>query len=278
MTVPRRRWLRPRRILFAAVALVVLKLFVPSLERRMVFFPLTGEDTNPGALGIRYQPVTLTTSDNERLVLWQLEPAAPIADVVYFHGNGGNLSGWLPIFAAMHRLDIRVLAVDYRGYGRSTGVPSQDGLLRDADAVARYAHEHRTAGRPLVYWGRSLGGTIAAAATRVQKPDGVILESTFPEKVAVIRRQPILRALNLFSRRDFPTVDWLRGFDRPVLVMHGDRDSIIPYRLGQELFARLESPKTFVTLPGADHNDFVDLSNREYWNAVLAFIRGLPSG
>ena len=111
----------------------------------------------------------------------------------------------------------------------------------------------------------------------MQKPDGVILESTFPEKVAVIRRQPILRALNLFSRWDFPTVEWLRGFDRPVLVMHGDRDSIIPYRLGQELFARLESPKTFVALPGADHNDFVDLSNREYWNAVLAFIRRLPS-
>ena len=275
MKIPWRRWLRPRRILIAAIALIVLKLFVPSLERRMVFFPFTGEDTNPGTLGIHYQPVTLTTSDNERLALWQLEPAAPIADVVYFHGNGGNLSGWLPILASLHRLDIRVLAVDYRGYGLSTGVPSQDGLVRDAEAVARYAHAHRTPGRPLVYWGRSLGGAIAAAATRVEKPDGVILESTFPEKAAVIRRQPILRALNLFSTWDFPTVEWLRGFARPVLVMHGDRDSIIPYRLGEELFARLDAPKTFVTLRGADHNDFVDLSDRDYWDAVMAFIRGL---
>ena len=269
----RNRWLR--RILLWAMTLIMLKLFASSLERRMVFFPYPGEDVNPGRVGIRYQPVSLTTSDEERLALWQLEPDAPIADVVYFHGNGGNLSVWLPVFVAAHRHDLRVLAVDYRGYGRSTGTPSEEGLLLDAEAVVRYAHAHRTPGRPLVYWGRSLGGAIAAAATRVQKPDGLILESTFPDKASVIRRQPILRALNLLSAWRFSTRDWLRGFDRPVLVMHGDHDSIIPYRLGEELFAQLDSPKTFVTLRGADHNDPFDASNREYWDAVLTHIGGL---
>ena len=242
----------------------------------MVFFPLTGENANPRNVGIRYQQVALDTSDDERLVLWQLEPDAPIADVVYFHGNGGNLSVWLPVFLSLHRLDLRVLAVDYRGYGLSTGAPSEEGLLRDAEAVVRYAHAHRTANRPIVYWGRSLGGAIAAAATRVQNPDGLVLESTFPDKAAIIRQQPILRALNLFSTYRFPTLDWLRGFDRPVLVMHGDRDSVIPYRLGEELFAKLDSPKTFTRVRGADHNDAFDASNREYWDSVLTFIRGLP--
>jgi uncharacterized protein len=268
------RW--RRRILVLAGALIVLKLLVPFIERGMVFFPIAGEDANPGTVGIRYQPLTLRTSDDERVALWQLEPDAPVADVVYFHGNGGNLSVWLPVFASLHRLNLRVLAVDYRGYGLSTGTPSEEGLLRDAEAVIGHAHTHRTSGRPIVYWGRSLGGSIAAAATRVQKPDGLILESTFPDKASIIRRQPILRALNVFSTYRFPTLEWLQGFERPVLVMHGDRDSVIPYRLGEELFEQLSAPKTFVTLRGADHNDPFDTANHDYWNPVLAFIRSLP--
>lgn len=264
-----------RRMLVLAAGLIVLNLLASSLERYLVFLPSAGEDRNPGDAGIRYQPVTLTTSDDERLVLWQLEPDRPIADVVYFHGNGGNLSIWMPVLVTLHQLDLRVLAVDYRGYGRSTGVPSEEGLVRDAEAVVRYARGARTAGRPLVYWGRSLGGAIAAAATRAHAPDGVILESTFPDKASILRRQPVLRALNLFSTYRFSTLEALQGFDRPVLVMHGDRDSVIPYRLGRELFDRLDAPKRFVPIPGADHNDHFDHSNRTYWDPVVAFIEGL---
>jgi pimeloyl-ACP methyl ester carboxylesterase len=269
-----KRWLH--RVLVLAATLIVLKFLVPSIERRLVFFPFSGEDANPATVGIPYERVSITTSDGERLALWQLEPQSPVADVVYFHGNGGNLSVWLPVFMALHRMHLRVLAVDYRGYGLSTGTPSEEGLLRDAEAVVEYAQQHRTPARPLVYWGRSLGGAVAAAATRVARPDGLILESTFPDKASVIRRQPVLRALNVFATYRFPTLEWLHGFDRPVLVMHGDRDAVVPYRLGEELFERLQSPKSFVTLRGADHNDPFDITNREYWGPVLAFIEGLP--
>ena len=268
------RW--RHRVLVFAGALMVLKLIAPFIERRMVFFPFPGEDADPATLGLRYHKLTLATLDGERLAAWQLEPEAPIADVVYFHGNGGNLSLWLPVLASMHQHDLRVLAVDYRGYGLSTGTPSEDGLLRDAETVVRHAHTQR-ANRPTVYWGRSLGGAVAAAATGVQKPDGLILESTFPDKASIIRRQPILRALNLFATYRFATAESLRGFGRPVLVMHGDRDSVIPYRLGEELFAQVSGPKAFVTLRGADHNDPFDAGNREYWEPVLTFIRGLAT-
>ena len=264
-----------RRLLVILGALIVLRLLIPSIERRLVFFPFAGEDTNPGDAGINYRAVTLTTSDGERLVLWQLEPDAPIADVVYFHGNGGNLSVWMPVLVALHEHRLRVFAIDYRGYGLSTGTPSEEGLVRDAAAAVQHAVAHRTPGKPLIYWGRSLGGAVAAAATRVVQPDGLILESTFPDKASVIRRQPLLRALNTLSTFRFPTVDWLDGFERPVMVMHGNRDSVIPYRLGEELFERLTSPKTFVTIRGADHNDAFDASNRAYWDPVLAFVARL---
>ena len=273
------RWLVVGLLLVLAFT-AVFRSFVTALESRLVFFPAQGEDRTPAALGIRYQRVPLTTSDGERLNAWQLEPERPVADVVYFHGNGGNLSVWLPVLATLHARRIRVLAVDYRGYGLSTGTPTEDGVYRDAAAVVAHARRQRAEGvsRPLVYWGRSLGGAIAAAATRMASPDGLILESTFPEKSAVIRHQPVLRALNAFSSYRFPTSALLSDFTKPVLVMHGDRDSIIPFALGRELFERLGGRKQFVTVRGGDHNDAFDIDDEGYWGPVSAFIDSLVAG
>jgi fermentation-respiration switch protein FrsA (DUF1100 family) len=222
--------------------------------------------------------VRLDTSDGERLVAWQLEPERAIADVVYFHGNGGNLSVWLPVLATLHRLNLRVLAVDYRGYGLSTGTPSEQGLYRDAEAVVRHAVQRRQneGRRPLVFWGRSLGGPVAASATRVEAPDGLILESTFVDKAAVVRSNPVLRALNVFGKYRFPTVEMLEDFRKPILVMHAPRDSVIPYALGRQLYERLSPPKQFAGIADADHNDLFDISRETYWKPVRDFIGGLP--
>jgi fermentation-respiration switch protein FrsA (DUF1100 family) len=265
-------------VLTAVVAALLLKVVVSALEPKLVFFPYKGEDENPASLGIRYEAVRLRTADGEQLVAWQLEPDRPIADVVYFHGNGGNLSVWLPALASLHRSHLRVLAVDYRGYGGSTGTPSEKGLYLDAEAVVRHAaaRGRSDSARPLVFWGRSLGGPVAAAAARVQKPDGLILESTFADKAAVVKSNPVLRALNLFARYRFSTADLLAGVGTPVLVMHAQDDSVIPFALGRDLFERLSPPKQFVEIADADHNDLFDISREAYWKPVLAFIGTLP--
>lgn len=264
-----------RPLLLVLFGGVVLKTIVGSLEPRLVFFPYRGEEANPASLGLRYEQIRLTTSDGEHIVAWQLEPERPLADVVYFHGNGGNLSVWLPVLAALHGMQYRVLAVDYRGYGLSTGSPTEEGVYLDADAVVRHAEHSRAADRPFVFWGRSLGAPIAASATRAVMPDGLVLESAFPDKAAVVRTQPVLRVLNLFGSYRFSTVELLRGFQKPVLVMHGERDTIVPFTLGRELFDSLSAPRQFVAIPGADHNDFFDAGNRTYWDPAIRFIEGL---
>jgi pimeloyl-ACP methyl ester carboxylesterase len=264
-----------RFITVVIVAVLILKLAVSLLEPRMVFFPFQGENDTPATLGIRYHALKLRTSDGVHIAAWQLEPDNPKADIVYFHGNGGNLSLWLPVFATFHSFDYRVLAFDYRGYGLSEGSPSERGLMLDAEAVLQHASRSRKKDRPLVYWGRSLGGPIAAAAARVVTPDALVLESTFPDKVSVVRWNPVFRLLNLFSTYRFDTAAPLRGFDKPVLVVHGDADTIIPYALGQELYERLDAPKRFVTLRGADHNDLFDARNEAYWTPLRAFIDAL---
>jgi pimeloyl-ACP methyl ester carboxylesterase len=270
---------RPVRIAVGLVLVllggVVLKALVGSFESRLVFFPDPGESDTPSTLGLRHQVLHLTSADGERLVAWQLEPERPLADVVYFHGNGGNLSLWLPVFATLHRLGYRVLAVDYRGYGLSTGSPTEQGLYLDAEATVRHAARHRTRDRPLVFWGRSLGTAVAAAATRVVEPDGLVLEAGFPDKASVIRGQWLLRALNALSPYRFATVELLRDFRKPVLVMHGNRDSVVPFALGRELFDGLREPRRFVAIEGAGHNDFFDEAESHYWGPVTTFIDGL---
>ena len=257
--------------------LAMFKALIGALEPRLVFFPSAGEDRTPASLGIAYETVRIRTSDGERLVAWQLEPEDAIADVVYFHGNGGNLSVWLPVFAALHAHRLRVLAVDYRGYGLSSGRPSEEGVYRDAEAAVKHATagQPKSAGRPLVFWGRSLGGPIAASATRVVRPDGLILESSCPDKAAVVRSHPLLRMLNVFGAYRFETVKLLTDFSGPVLVIHGNRDSVVPFALGRELHGLLNAPKRLVEIAGADHNDLIDASRSDYWTPVLEFVAGL---
>lgn len=265
-------------VVAAIAGVLMFKSVIGALEAKLVFFPYRGEDRNPSSLGIPYEAVGLETSDGERLVAWQLEPERPIADVVYFHGNGGNLSVWLPVLAALHAVNLRVLAVDYRGYGLSTGRPSEEGVYRDAEAAARHAARNRAtrSARPLVFWGRSLGGPIAASAARVVRPDGLVLESTFSNKAAVIRSNLLLRMLNVLAAYRFDTVETLNDLNIPVLVMHGEEDSIVPFAAGRELYERLGAPKRFVSIAGTDHNDFVDLTRADYWTPVLEFVHSLP--
>jgi fermentation-respiration switch protein FrsA (DUF1100 family) len=102
-----------------------------------------------------------------------------------------------------------------------------------------------------------------------------VLESGFPDKASVVRDQPVLRALNLFGAYRFSTVERLRGFQKPVLVIHGDADSIIPFALGKELFDRIDAPKEFVRISGADHNDFFSVTHTAYWTPIVAFFERL---
>lgn len=266
-----------RLLLAVIVGGLVLKGIVGALEPKFVFFPYKGEDENPASLGVPYHTVRIDTPDGERLAAWQLEPDRPVADVVYFHGNGGNLSVWLPVLATLHAVRLRVLAVDYRGYGLSTGSPSEVGLYRDASAVALYARRSRSdaRSRPLIFWGRSLGGAVAAAATQSVKPDGLILEGSFPNKAAVVRTNPVLRVLNVFAAYRFDTLAMLSGFRSPILVLHGKQDSVIPFALGRELYEKLSAPKQFVAVAGADHNDLIEVARADYWQPVLDFVARL---
>jgi fermentation-respiration switch protein FrsA (DUF1100 family) len=258
-------------IAFAAIIVVVIRL----TESSFAFFPLAGETTTPNDFGILHQTLSIATADGEQLAAWAMAHEAPHAQIVYFHGNGGNLSIWTPILAGIARQGYAVLAFDYRGYGKSTGRPSERGLYRDVDAVVKRFWEVPRQDVPVVYWGRSLGATMAAYAATVRAPDGLILESAFPDVRTLVGSSPVMSVLSRFSTLRFSTAEFMQRVSVPVLMMHGDRDRVIPFGQGQALFERVPGPKRFFTILGGDHNDTAPPDSHAYWEAVDGFVAGL---
>jgi fermentation-respiration switch protein FrsA (DUF1100 family) len=266
-----------RLLLAAVVVLIGIAVAARLLEARFAFFPRPGEDTTPAALGIPFRGVMLSTGDGQQLGAWSMERADAAATVLYFHGNGGNLSIWVPVLAGIFERGHAVYAFDYRGYGLSTGRPTERGLYRDVEAAVEWVWREAPPRRPLVYWGRSLGATMAAYAATVRPPAGLILESGFPDTRFLFRGSGPMAMLALFSSYRFPTARFAAGAAVPTLVMHGDRDSIIPFENGRELYDRLPPPRQFVTIQGGDHNDAVPSHPEAYWRSIAEFVGSLES-
>jgi uncharacterized protein len=256
-------------ILIAGIALAV---FVRWLEPRFAFFPTAGESPTPAELGVPFEAVTLTTNDGEQLRAWFLPNPGARALVVYFHGNGGNLSVWLPVIAGIYRQGFSVAAIDYRGYGASSGHPTERGMYRDVDAALDWTQQLVKPGVPVVYWGRSLGTTMAAYAATKRRPEALILESGFTQARALMRASPLLALLSLFSSYRFPTAEYARHAGCPVLVLHGDDDHVIPFANGRELYDVLAEPKRLHVIAGGDHNDVDPSDPQQYWGAVQEFV------
>jgi fermentation-respiration switch protein FrsA (DUF1100 family) len=248
------------------------------LQPRMAFFPMRGVQTTPAAVGLPFTDLKISTADGETLHGWWLEHPSPRAQVIYWHGNGGNLALWMPALTDLRRRGFSVMAVDYRGYGESTGRPSERGIYTDAEAATGYFNEHlRRQGIPTIYWGRSLGCAVASYAAKLTPGDGLILESPFPDVRALFSGNPIMLGLSFFSSYRFSTRQHLEAYRAPLLVIHGDADSIIPFRAGKRVFEQAPSAaKTFVVLNGADHND-VHTGHAAYWPAIDRFMDSLSS-
>ena len=262
--------------LSVSAALVALVAAVRWLEPRFAFFPSAGEDRTPGDFGIEYEAVSIATRDGQQLRGWWLRAPSPRASILYFHGNAGNLSLWAPILSNIVGRGFDLLAFDYRGYGLSTGRPSERGLYLDVDAAVAYFAGRALTVRPRVYWGRSLGVAMAAYGATLAAPDGLILESGFPSARSLLRGSPLF-LLSMFSSYRFPTAAFLqrRAAHGPVLIVHGDDDRIVPIAQGRALFEPLAQPKQFVAIRGGDHNDAAPADPAAYWGAIDPFIRGL---
>jgi len=249
---------------------------IPKLERLYVFRPSREVLKNPENFGIDYDQCFIKTKDGCRLSAWHFCPSEPKGSIIYFHGSTGNLGILVELLLLYYHAGLQVFAVDYRGYGWSTGVPSEEGIRRDAIAATRYFMANfRRAALPVIIWGRSIGGVAAAYAAERISPSGLILETAFADKASLVEEYPHLRFFRFFSRYKLDTVGSLKQHSFPVLIIHGDKDKTVPLKQGQILYNRLSEPKEFWRVPGAGHVDIHMIDSEKYIRRILGFVESV---
>jgi len=265
----------------AAVIYLVLVVLLLAFEKSFIFFPqfpgrLTG-DWNPPGLPV--EDAWLTTVDNVKVHGWWIPAPGAAVTFVMFHGNAANLPNRAEIYRFFHALPANVLAVEYRGYGKSEGSPSEAGIYLDA----RAAYDHLTgqrgiAPRRIIAYGASLGTAVAADLAAEREVGGLVLEAPFPSAAAVARRvYPFLPGLGSLMRTKFETAAKLALVRAPVLVVHCARDPVIAYSLGEATFAAAREPRQFLRIDGSCHEDGVMIDPQAYRAALLEFIEKIAA-
>jgi fermentation-respiration switch protein FrsA (DUF1100 family) len=224
------------------------------LQRRLLYLPPQTERTAPAAVGFPAEEVILRTADGERVIAWHL-PARPGKFViVYFHGNGDVLALRIPRLREVFTDGTGLVALSFRGYGGSTGQPTENGLLADAAAAYEFAAA-RYAPERIAVWGFSLG-TGPAVALAAERPIGkLILEAPFTSTVDVASSLLHIVPVRLLMKDQFHSDERIGKVTAPLLVMHGERDPGIAIRFGERLFALAHEPKRFVRFADGGHDN-----------------------
>lgn len=239
---------------------------------RLLYHPTGDMAMTPQEAGLRYEEINFRAADGVWLNGWYIPSREKDSmAVLFFHGNAGNISYRLESARVFNRIGADVFLFDYRGYGKSRGKPSEEGLYWDGraalDVLLRKGYDLSR----IVFFGRSLGGAVAAKLATEQTPAALILESTFTSLADIGGRYfPFLPAQYIVGDA-FDTGSCLEKVNCPVLVVHSQDDEIIPYRYGEALFVAAREPKAFLRIKG-DHNGGFILTGEDYRLGLKDFI------
>jgi fermentation-respiration switch protein FrsA (DUF1100 family) len=258
-------------IILAVLAYAGVLALVYVFQRSLMYFPDPAR-TPPAAAGLpQAEEVVLTSADGERLVAWHVPPEAAKPLVIYFHGNGGALNLRAGRFRWLTADGFGLLGLSYRGYGGSTGKPTETGMLLDAAAAYDFAAARYPPER-IVLWGESLGTGVAVALAAERKIAALILDAPFTSAADVGAAAYPIIPVRWFIKDAFPSDERIGRVKVPLLILHGEQDRIVPIRFGESLFALANEPKRLVRFPSGGH---VDLDEHGAKDAVRSFLNGL---
>ncbi len=264
-----------RTLLTTLLVIVVLVVLMRLLEKYMVFHPTKYPEGfwHPESFGLKVEDSNFQTADGVSLHGWYLRHEKPIATLLWFHGNAGNISDRLDNIARLVTLPVNIFIFDYRGYGRSMGTPSETGFYRDASAAYDFLIKEKAAApHALIFFGRSLGGAVAVDLATKRPCAGVVLESTFTSTREMAKRLLPYLPVSILMQTEFDSLRKIREAKAPLLFIHGRSDKTVPFEFGRRLYAAAREPKQFYEIAAADHNDTYMVGGAAYIAQLRAFV------
>jgi len=243
----------------------------------LLYFPSRAIIDTPERAGLDFRDLTLETDDGERLHGWWIAGGSDsLGHLLLCHGNAGNVGDRVLHAALLTAAGFDLLLFDYRGYGRSSGRPDEQGTYRDARAALRCLLAQPGVDPARVFYlGESLGGAVALDLALQRAPAGLVLLSAFTgvRELARLHYPFVPRSLVPDA---YPTLRRIQQLRAPLLVLHGDRDEIVPVSQGRALFEAAPEPKHMHVFPGLGHNDLIQLAGTEFARAIISWVHGLP--
>ena len=284
-------WLSVRILLLLVISLLA---FVMLFEDRFIYFPSKYPEgvwdasrlqAGRGPNSAKIEDVWMTAADGVRLHGWyctppqvdgeESSPERGAMTLLWFHGNAGNLTHRYPVIEKLLEQRINVFIIDYRGYGRSEGSPSEEGLYTDASAAWDYlATERKIPPAQIIIFGDSLGGAVAIELATKVNAAGLIVQSSFTSiKDMAAQVMPFIPTFILRTRMD--SINKIARVRSPKLFIHSPADEMIPYRMGRQLYDAASEPKQFYEVKGASHNETDLVGGRAYFDTIGNFVRAL---
>ena len=264
---------------FVSISILVFLFFNAYLytnQPNIVFYPSDDVDVSPKDWGLPFEKISLNTKTNQKISGWFLPHPQANKTVLFFHGNGGNISHRGDSIYIFHKLKLNVLIIDYVGYGDSEGIPSEKGLYQSADAAWQYlVSNEKIEPKNIIIFGRSLGGAVAVNLASRVKAGGLILESTFSSVRDLVEIAFPMLSPFIYLRYSFDSLSKIKNISIPTLVIHSPDDGVIPFELGVKLFKKLNTEKDFLQIRGS-HNDGFMQSASSYIPGIRSFLHSLP--
>lgn len=266
---------RAFRLLITVVLLLLLVNFfvVPLVEPTMIYYPDKKIRQTPLTARIPFEDVYLTAADGVKINGWFIDHKHANKVILYFHGNGGNLSHRVDIIRLLRALPADLFLIDYHGYGNSEGVPSEKNLYLDAEAAYRYLiEEKRYLPSQIIVMGSSLGGAVATHLAANKRVGGLILQRTFTSAPAMAGRMNFFyRWPIVWIRSKFNTLKEIVKVTDPVFIVHSKKDEMIPYQMSVRIFEKANQPKKLLLLEKGRHNTLI--TDPKYIRGIQQILR-----
>ena len=238
----------------------------------LVYVPSKQYLNSPEFYNLKYETHVLETEDEEKINSWFIPHDNPRSTLLFLHGNGGNISTRLDTIDIFHNLGLSVFIIDYRGYGSSSGIPSEKGTYIDAETAWLFLRNKKNINEnDIIIYGRSLGGAIAIWLARKYRSSALIVESSFTSIIDMGRHNYPYLPISLLAKIKYPSDKRISRIEIPKLFIHSKDDDIVPYKFGKKLYDLAIQPKKFLDINGQHNNGFL-ISGDMYINGIDNFL------